>query len=759
MVTYTLNTIQKIVLSIDKSPDLSHALNNLVAGIHKALEVDVCSIYLTDTITENNILMASQGLNPDAIGKVIIPFAEGLVGLVTELSEPVIVNNAPAHPRFKYIPETGEDPLKSFLGVPVTRQGEQLAVLVVQQATSRQFTEQDTAFLSTLAALIAGNIAIAKARGQIDDYFSNEPGRGRMFAGVAGAPGIVIGTGVVTYQKNRIAEVPDRVVTDIVQEEQRLRDAIDAVVRESQTIGEQLGSSLPATDQMVFDAYALIAGSDELVNETVGRIRAGNWAPGALRITIESFAARFESLEDPYMRERANDIRDIGDRILGYMFSGEQKEFQYPDNTILIGENLSPLDLGTVPLDKLSGIVSGHGSGYSHLAILAHALNIPAVLGFYGQVPLPRLDGKTLIVDGYQGHILVSPADQELREYRDLMHGEAELAVNLAALKDLPAVTTDGVRIHLYTNTGLLAGHSHAFDVGTEGIGLYRTEIPFMNRESFPGEEDQRKLYRDVIDAYRPRPVTLRTLDAGGDKVLPYFSIKEPNPFLGWRGIRVVLDHPEMLLTQVRAMLRASDGYDNLRILLPMISTVDELERAMVLIRRAYNNVVQDGYSIKFPQIGAMIEVPSAVYQIESIARRVDFLSIGTNDLIQYLLAIDRNNEKVAKLFDPLHPSVLEALRLIVVAARKQGKPVSVCGEAAGDPALTILLIAMGVDSLSVSAGDLPRIKWIIRTMSWERASELWQQVRNMEYAREIRKIMEQELERQGLGGLIRPGI
>jgi phosphotransferase system enzyme I (PtsP) len=190
-----------------------------------------------------------------------------------------------------------------------------------------------------------------------------------------------------------------------------------------------------------------------------------------------------------------------------------------------------------------------------------------------------------------------------------------------------------------------------------------------------------------------------------------------------------------------------------------MISTVDELERAMVLIRRAYNNVVQDGYSIKFPQIGAMIEVPSAVYQIESIARRVDFLSIGTNDLIQYLLAIDRNNEKVAKLFDPLHPSVLEALRLIVVAARKQGKPVSVCGEAAGDPALTILLIAMGVDSLSVSAGDLPRIKWIIRTMSWERASELWQQVRNMEYAREIRKIMEQELERQGLGGLIRPGI
>ncbi|OGT75893.1 MAG: phosphoenolpyruvate--protein phosphotransferase [Gammaproteobacteria bacterium RIFCSPLOWO2_02_FULL_56_15] len=758
MVSYSLNTIHKIVHSIDKSPDLSHALNNLVSGIHKALGVDVCSIYLSDTITRTNILMATQGLNPDAVGKVVLPFEEGLVGLVTELSEPVNISNAPAHPRFKYVPEAGEDPFKSFLGVPVTRQGEQLAVLVVQQTTSRRFGEQEIAFLTTLAALLAGNIAIARARGLIDDYFSTETSGGGVFTGVAGAPGIIIGKGVVHYHNNQIAEVPDRPAASIPEEEERLRAAIEAVVSESKTVGEQLGGTLPATDQLVFNAYALIAGSDQLVNETIERIRAGNWAPGALRDTIESFAARFESLDEPYMRERANDIRSIGQRILGYLFTEEHKEYAYPEKTVLIGENLSPLDLGSVPLEKLAAIVSGHGSAYAHLAILAHALNIPAVLGLAGRVPLNRLDGMTLIVDGYKGQILVSPSQEELSEYQGLIQGEAQLARGMAALKDLPAVTTDGVRIHLYTNTGLLTGHSHAFDVGTEGIGLYRSEVPFMNRDSFPGEEEQRQIYRQVIEAYMPKPVTLRTLDVGGDKVLPYFHRKEPNPFLGWRGIRVVLDHPEMLLTQVRAMLRASEGYDKLKILLPMISNIDELERAMTLIRRAYDHVVSDGYTIRFPEIGAMIEVPSAVYLIDSITRRVDFLSIGTNDLIQYLLAIDRNNEHVAKLFDPLHPPVLEALRLIVDAAHRHAKPVSVCGEAAGDPALTILLIAMRVDSLSVSAGDLPRVKWVIRTLSWTRANELWQQARTMEHASEIRQLMEQELAQQGLSRLVGHG-
>lgn len=758
MVSYTLSTIHKIVQSIDRSADLSQALNNLVQGIHDALDVDVCSLYLSDNTTRVNILMATYGLNQAVVGSIEIPYDQGLVGLVTETSEPVNVENAPSHQRFKYIPEIGEEPYLSFLGVPISHHGDHLAVLVIQQKSARRFSDQDTAFLTTLATLIAGNIAFAKARGLIEGLLSGARTSGGMFKGIPGAPGVVIGTGVVIYNPVDLASVPNRYTATPEKEEQRFRDAIDKAVTELQNIGQLYGKTLPEADRLLFDAYALIASDQELVQSTVDRIHAGNWAPGALRETIEGYAAQFESMENDYMRERANDMRDIGNRILGYLQSEQQHDRDYPEQIILVGENLGPIDLAMIPPERLIGIVSGHGSGYSHLAILAHALGIPAVLGFSRQLPLAKLDGNKLIIDGYQGQLLVGPSETELSAYEEIMAGETELAQELALLQDKPAETPDGYRIRLYTNTGLLTGFTHAIDVGTEGIGLYRTELPFMSKENFPSEEEQQTLYKQVIDAYQPRPVTLRTLDVGGDKVLPYFSIKEPNPFLGWRGIRMTLDHPDILLTQLRAMLRASVGYENLRVLLPMISSAEELDRAIVFIHRAYEQVRAEGITVKFPQIGAMIEVPSAVYQIESIARRVDFVSVGTNDLIQYLLAIDRNNELVAKLFDPLHPAVLKALADIATGAHKYDKHLSICGEAAGDPLFAILLIAIGVDSLSLSAGDLPRIKSVIRSFSRAHATELWEQAQGFETAAPIREILTQALDSYGLGGLIRPG-
>ena len=753
-----LGTIHRIVQSIDRSADLSHALDNLVVGIHEALNVDVCSIYLNNKITDSNILMATYGLNPDSVGNVSIPFDEGLVGLVTQLMEPVNIENAHLHPRFKYIPECGEEPFQSFLGIPVIHHGKNLAVLVVQQVSPRCFGDQDIAFLTTLAALIAGNIAFAKARGLIDEQGTDFSQSRGSFEGIAGAPGISIGTGVFSYNYTDISTIPDRKPEDIAEEETRFRSAINEVVKELETIGQKFGDNLPKADRMLFDAFALIAGDEELVDATIGRIRAGNWAQGALRDTIEWYAAKFESLDDAYMRERANDIRNIGCRILGYLQPKAQAEKNYPEKTILVGEDLSPMDLAIVPPEKLAGIVSGHGSAYSHLAILAHALNIPAVLGFSGQLPLPRLDGKTVIVDGYQGRIIVSPSDLEMKEYRELNAEEKLLTENLAMLQNEPAITTDGIRIHLYTNTGLLTGFTQALSVGTEGIGLYRTELPFMSKDSFPSEDEQQSLYRQVLEAYSPLPVTLRTLDIGGDKPLPYFPFDEPNPFLGWRGIRFTLDHPDILMTQLRAMLRASIGFENLRILLPMISSIDELEQAVALIHRACDDIRDEGHFISLPKIGAMIEVPAAVYQIESIARRVDFLTVGTNDLIQYLLAVDRNNELVARLFEPLHPAVLEVLTYIATAAKRTGTHLSICGEAAGDPALVILLIAMKVDSLSLGAGDLPRIKWVIRTFSYEHAREIWQQVRQLEYSAQIRRLLTDELVKHGMGGLIHPG-
>ncbi len=758
MTSYTLNTIHKIVKSIDRSTDLSTALNNLVQGIHDALHVDVCSLYLSDNTSDMNILMATHGLNMEAVGKVEISYSEGLVGLVTQTGETVNIENAPSHPRFKYIPEAGEDPYFSFLGVPINHHGEHLAVLVVQQESARRFGDQEIAFLTTLAAMIAGNIAFAKARGLIEELLSGTKTSGGQFMGIAGAPGITIGEGVVLYDPVDLLSVPNRYSTNPEREETQFRAAIEKAVIELQNVSQLYENKLPEADRLLFDAYALIASDKELIKANIKRIHEGNWAPGALRETIEEYAQQFENMDNEYMRERANDMLDIGNRILGYLQSEADFDRDFPDKVILIGENLGPLDLSKVPGDKLVGIVSGHGSGYSHVAILAHALNIPAVLGFSGQIPLSKLDGNKLIIDGYTGQLIVAPSEPELQAYEETIASEAELRKDLTQLNDKPAETLDGYRIRLYTNMGLLTRVTHLIDVATEGIGLYRTELPFMVKDNFPSEEEQYTIYREIIEAYAPRPVTLRTLDAGGDKVLPYFKFKEPNPFLGWRGIRVTLDHPEIMLGQLRAMLRASKGYENLKILLPMISNLDELDRSIRFIHRAHDQVTAKGVKIKFPQIGAMIEVPSAVYQIKQIAKRVDFVSVGTNDLIQYLLAIDRNNELVAKLFDPLHPAFLMALSDITKAAKKYNKHLSICGEAAGDPLLTILLIALGVDSLSLSAGDLLRVKSVIRSFTYEDALKLWKRVKKYETAEPTRKVLSLELEKRGLGGLLRAG-
>ena len=328
----------------------------------------------------------------------------------------------------------------------------------------------------------------------------------------------------------------------------------------------------------------------------------------------------------------------------------------------------------------------------------------------------------------------------------------------MEGLKDLPAETPDGVRVPLYANSGLISDVAPSLTGGAEGIGLYRTEFPFMIRDRFPGEEEQLRIYRQVLEAYAPRPVVLRTLDVGGDKPLSYFPIVEDNPFLGWRGIRITLDHPEIFLVQLRAMLRASVGLDNLRLLLPMISQLSEVDEARRLVERAYQELVGGGESIVMPPLGVMVEVPSAVYQSDEIARRVDFLSIGTNDLTQYLLAVDRNNSRVAALYDALHPAVLRAIHQVVIAGHRQGKPVGVCGEMAGDPAAAIVLLGMGVDSLSMSVASLSRVKWAIRNIRRDEAETVLAEVLDMEDTEAVRDRLEQVLDDAGLGGLVRAG-
>jgi len=752
-----LARLRQIVQDVGQAPDLETALHLIVSGIRATMQVEACSVFLSDQAHQHYTLMAAEGLNPEVVGQLQLKLDEGLVGLVAQRRKPVNVRNAPAHSRYRAIPESGEEPYHGFLGVPILHQGELLGVMVVQQVAERRFRESGVSFLVTLASQLAGAIALSLA---------HNPATGRSaaaaptrFEGGAGAPGVAMGTGVVICSPAELEQIPDRPAENPEAEIAMLRTAIDAVAEEFEQLGERHGPGLGAEDRALFKAYALIARSSELFDASVTRIRAGHWAPAAVRDSILEHARLFEAMDDPYLRERAHDILDIGKRLMARLLVEEAHEQpEYPEHTILIGENLSPVDLTSVPPGRLAGVISGHGSSLSHLAILARSLEVPAIMSLTAGLPLAELDGKTLIVDGYQGQIYLEPGETLRKEFRRVQRQEQQLTQELQRLIDLPAETPDGIRIPLYTNAGLLSDLNHSLAKGAEGIGLYRTEFPFMVRDSFPTEEEQYALYRQVLEAFYPRPVTLRTLDIGGDKALTYFPVQEANPYLGWRGIRISLDHPDIFLTQISAMLRANAGLGNLNLLLPMISRVEDLDEAIVLINRACHDLQEQDDAILMPRLGVMIEVPAAVYQAQELAQRVSFLCVGTNDLTQYLLAVDRNNERVAKWFDALHPAVIRALIQIAAAGKRFGKPVSVCGEAAGDPAVALLLLGLGIGSLSLSAGDLLRIKWVIRTFTRQYAEALLGTALNLEQASAIRAMLIRALVDAGLGALVHPG-
>ncbi|MGD8642795.1 MAG: phosphoenolpyruvate--protein phosphotransferase [Chromatiales bacterium] len=752
-----LELLRRIVQEVNAAEDLGQALQIIVSRVKAALAVDVCSIYLTLPEQKVLVLMATDGLNPDSVLQVRLAFNEGLVGQVAERAEPVNLDDAPLHPRYKYFPETGEEKYHAFLGVPIIHQRRLLGVLVAQEREPRRFDEDHVAFLVTLAAQLSGAISHAEISGGIMRALDQQLNDDLFIQGVAGSAGIALGQAVVAYSHADLESIPDRAVKDPKEEARLFLDAVRRVQAHMLSLKERMGRALPAEERVLFDAYVMMLGSDVLVNSTVERIQAGQWAPAALRDTIRENVRVFEDMEDEYLRERASDVRDIGRRILSVLQESSREHQDFPERTILVGEDVTAAQLAEIPPERLAAVVSARGSGSSHVAILARAMGLPAVMGV-GDLPVGRLEGRELIVDGYLGRVLVQPTDAVKSEFDRLAQEEKELAEDLRGVAHEPAVTPDGHPLPIYVNSGLIADSPSVVESGADGVGLYRTEVPFLARERFPSEDEQCETYRTVLTAFAPRPVTLRTLDVGGDKMLPYFPVKEDNPFLGWRGIRITLDHPEIFLTQIRAMLRASQGLGNLQVLLPMISSVQELTESLVLIGQAQHELQDEGLAVNVPRIGVMVEVPSAVYLAGALAQRVDFLSVGTNDLVQYLLAVDRNNARVADLYHSLHPAVLRALHQVVQSTHAVGKPVSVCGEMAAEPEAVILLIGMGIDALSVSVGGLPRVKWIVRSFPHARARELVEQALAMDEVRDVRALLGEALVQAGLGGLVRAG-
>jgi phosphotransferase system enzyme I (PtsP) len=717
----------------------------------------VCSIYLVSADRGGYVLAATQGLNQAQIGQTVLSRSQGLVGLVGTRAEPLNLDTAPSHPSFFYVPEIGEEPFNSFLGVPIMHQGRVLGVLVVQQRDPRRFDESEEAFLVTLSAQLATVVAHAEA---IGSHFLSGVQRDIIdngsFRGFPGAPGIGIGIGVVVHPVADLDAVPLRPASDITVELTLLDRALEAVRNDIRSIIQDFEASLPQEELALFDAYLHMLDDNALAGDIREKVRLGQWTQGALKLVIREHVNRFDMMDDPYLRERGSDVKDLGVRVLAYLQRIREKKTQFPKKTVLVGEEVTPSMLTNIPADRLCGVISVQGSGNSHVAILARAMGIPAVMGAV-DIPAYDLEGAKLIVDGHYGEVFTNPSRQRLDESASLIDQERIFEEELSELKELPCITQDGWRVQLWVNIGLSGDITRSLDRGAEGIGLFRTEIPFMSQDRFPTEVEQRALYREHMEAFEPRPVTMRTLDIGGDKALSYFPINEENPFLGWRGIRVTLDHPEIFLVQIRAMIKANAGLlGDLRIMLPMISSLSELRSAKVLINQAYAEVLEEGVNVKTPQVGVLIEVPAAVYQARLLAKEADFMAVGSNDLTQYMLAVDRNNPRVADLYKEVHPAVLSALREVARAVHAEEKPLGICGELAGTPTGAVLLMAMGYHVLSMNATHLLKVKWVIRNIKRSDARRILARVLRMDTAEEVEDYVQQQLVNAGLGKVVR---
>lgn len=718
-----LDVLRKIVQSVNDADNLEDALNLIVQQVRGAMQTDVCTIYLRDKASGRLIFRATEGLNASKVGQFGLGFDEGLVGRVASRGEPLNLDAAMAHPSFQLVPGLGEEPFNAFLGAPIIHQREVLGVLVVQQRDSRRFSDSEESFLITVSAQLAGVIAHAEVTGAVNRATTAgvRDAAVMRISGVAASPGIGLGTAVLISPTADLQAIPTRQVNDRKGQLREFRAALARVRDDIELVAENLREELSPEDHALFGVYLGILDDSTLGGEVAALIRTGEWAQGALSQVMLRHIRHFERMEHSYLRERAVDVRDLGTRVLSYLQDDERQRREFPANAILVAEELTASVLGEIPRDRLMGVVSLRGSANCHAAILARAMGIPAVMGAV-DLPFSRMADQDLAVDGYNGAIYINPHETVRRRFEQLAAEDTALSQALSQFRDEPCETPDGRRIPLWVNTGVVADLQRGLEHGAEGVGLYRTEVGFLLRDRFPSEEEQRVLYREQLAAFAPAPVTMRTLDIGGDKPLPYFPIQEDNPVLGWRGIRVTLDHPEIMLAQVRAMLKANEGLGNLRIMLPMITTMAEFAEARALILRCHEEVLMEGYSEALPPIGVMIEVPAAVYIAANLAEEADFMSVGSNDLTQYLLAVDRNNARVADLYQPLHPAVIAALRSVVDAAHSRGKTVSICGELAGDARAAPLLLALGFDQLSMNATSVPRIKQVLRTITYAAA-------------------------------------
>ncbi|MFN2424926.1 MAG: phosphoenolpyruvate--protein phosphotransferase [Candidatus Binatia bacterium] len=776
--------LEELTTLLGRSAEPGEALEGLVRMVAAAFDCEVCSLYSYDDETGLLSLAATHGLPARSIGRVTMSKTEGLVGLVVEKQEAVVVDDALAHPRFKFFPETGEEKYHSFLGVPVGENSATRGVLVVQSRRRRRFAPEEV----SLARSVAGQVRAFMVNAHLSERLqrqeeereryrremqkavarleSLETARSRtdkkaketgtvMFSGLGASPGVGIGRAHRIEPPASLADVESGPGRGTAEERVRFESALAEAVREVEEARVRMRELVPEVGGAIFEALRMMIEDRSFAARIIEEIEKGVTAESALKTVVHDYVRRFEDMTDHYLRERAADVREAGQRILGHLLGIDTAAPQVRDNAVLIAIELSVTDLATVDHDKLCGIVATMGGVTSHAAILAKSLGIPTVVGADGVFDAVR-EGADVVVDGNSGTVYLRPGPDVVAEYRRLDSEYRAFQRGLEHLRDLPAETLDGHRVSLLANVGLIGELDLVSRYGAEGIGLYRTEFPFLSYRDFPNEDEQRNLYRRVFKRMHGRPVTIRTLDLGADKH-PLFGsqVRERNPFLGLRSIRLSLESEDFFREQIRAVLRAAEGAP-LRLLFPMITNVEEMRRVREIYAECLSDLAAGGFEVPpNVELGAMIEVPAAVLRAPQLMREVDFVSIGTNDLIQYTLAVDRDNLKVASMYEPLHPAVLQSIRMTVDAAHEAGRRVAICGEMAGNPLCTLLLLGMGLDELSMGAPSVPVIKQLVRSARYDDAVRIAGEALRCDTIEEVKGCVIAALRERGLIELV----
>jgi phosphotransferase system, enzyme I, PtsP len=684
-------------------------LDKIVVLIAANMVAEVCSVYVlrVDGTLE---LYATEGLNKEAVHQTVLRSDEGLVGLVASEANPINLSEAQNHPAFSYRPETGEESYHSFLGVPVLRAGNTLGVLVVQNRARRTYTEEEEEALQTTAMVLAEMIASGELSAIAKP--GAEPAARRPLHHTGMAPNDGIALGHVVLHEPRVV-ITNFIADDVPKELKRLEAAVETMRSDLDVLLERGEVADGGEHRDVLEAYRMFAYDRGWVHRLEEAVVTGLTAEAAVERVQSDTRARMLRATDPYLRERLHDLDELANRLMHQLLGQDYAPARdrLPENAILVARSMGPAALLDYDRKRLRGLVLEEGGPNSHVAIVARALGIPAV-GEIANATGVADPGDAIIVDGGTGDVHVRPSPDMEAAYVERVRLRARRQLQYLALRDKPCMTKDGQKITLMINAGLPVDLPHIEETGAAGIGLFRTELQFMVAASFPRTAEQFSLYRAVLDAAGDKPVTFRTLDIGGDKVLPYMrNVEEENPALGWRAIRLGLDRPGLLRSQVRALLRAAGGRD-LKIMFPMVATVEEFDEARSLVERELTHLRR--HSHKLPErveVGTMLEVPSLLYQLDELLGRVDFLSVGSNDLVQFFYAADRGNSRVAERFDSISAPVLRALKAIADKGRAHGKPVTLCGELASKPIGALALVAIGYRSLSLAPSAVGPVK------------------------------------------------